>query len=76
LQGKVYLMGEIAQRGWTDGKIEIGITVKSDQQILTTALAQYAAQKLLAFRVISAGVEPEDGVLLFGPSTKTPAPVR
>jgi hypothetical protein len=76
LQGQVYLMGEIAQRGWTDGKIEIGITVKSDQQILTTALAQYAAQKLLAFRVISAGVEPEDGVLLFGPSTKTPAPVR
>jgi len=75
LQGKVYLMGEIAQRGWTDGKIEIGITVKSDQQILTTALAQYAAQKLLVFRVISAGIEPEDGVLLFGP-TKTPAPVR
>jgi hypothetical protein len=68
-------MGEIAQRGWTDGKIEIGITVKSDQQILTTALAQYAAQKLLVFRVISAGIEPEDGVLLFGP-TKTPAPVR
>ncbi|MFA5387939.1 MAG: hypothetical protein WC322_06180, partial [Candidatus Paceibacterota bacterium] len=33
LQGEVYLMGELASRGETDGKIELGITVKADQQI-------------------------------------------
>ena len=75
LKGKVYLMGEIAERGWTDGQIEIGITVKADQQVITTALPQYAGQGLHRFRTLSPTAEPEDGVLIFGPETAT-APVR
>jgi hypothetical protein len=69
LRGKVYLMGDLATRGWTDGAIEIGITHKPDQQIITTALPQYAAKNLLRFRVVDAMTEPQDGVLIFGPET-------
>lgn len=74
LKGMVYLMEDLATRGWTDGEIVIGITVKSDQQIITTALPQYAGQGLLRFRMVNAGVVPEDAVLIFGPETAT-APV-
>jgi hypothetical protein len=52
-KGQVYLVGEIAERGFTDGKIEFALTVKSDQQIITNALPQYAAQGLLVFRVVT-----------------------
>jgi hypothetical protein len=66
LQGRVYLMGDLASRGWTDGKLEIGITVKSDQQIIVTALPQYAAQGLLIFRLITAP-NPDNAVLVEEP---------
>jgi hypothetical protein len=71
IKGKVYLMGEMATRGWSDGKIEIGITQKSDQQIIVTALPQWASQGLLSFRVIAEGTTPTDGVMIFGPEAKT-----
>jgi hypothetical protein len=53
LKGKVYLIGDIATRGFTDGKIEFAITEKSDQQIVTNALPQYASQDMLSFRVVT-----------------------
>lgn len=58
LKGRVWLIGQIAQRGWTDGNIEIAIEVKSDQQIIVSALPEYAAQNKLKFTVIEAGQEP------------------
>jgi hypothetical protein len=64
LKGQVYLVGEIAERGFTDSKIEFALTVKSDQQIITTALPQFAAQGLLVFRVVTAipeGAIPVNG---------------
>jgi hypothetical protein len=67
LKGKVYLMGEIAERGATDGKIEIGLTVAADQQVIVTALPQWSSQGLLAFRILEGGEEPDEGVLIFGP---------
>jgi hypothetical protein len=66
LQGNVYIMGDMATRGETDGKIEIGVTVKSDQQIITNALPQYAAQNLLEFRVLGAD-NPPNAILIFSP---------
>ncbi len=69
LRGKVYLMGQIAERGWTDGKIEIGITVRSDQQVITTALPEYALQKRLQFRMVSASAEPEGAILISAGAT-------
>jgi hypothetical protein len=66
LQGSVYLMGDMATRGQTDGKIEIGITAKPDQQIITNALPQYASQGLLEFRILSME-NPPNAVLIFGP---------
>lgn len=75
LKGRVYLMGELATRGSTDGKVEIGITVKSDQQIITTALPQFASQGLLVFRVITTP-NPEEAVEIFGPAEEgVPEPV-
>jgi len=67
LKGKVYLMGEIAERGFTDGQIEIGLTVAADQQIIVTALPQWSSKNLLAFRILEGGAEPTEGVLIFGP---------
>jgi hypothetical protein len=71
LKGEVYLMGDLATRGWTDGKVELGITVKSDQQILTTALPQYAAQGILVFREVKFKTEEDaqaaGAVLIVGP---------
>jgi hypothetical protein len=74
IKGEVYLMGDLATRGWTDGKVELGITVKSDQQILTTALPQYAAMGILVFREVKFKT-PEDAqaagaVLIVGPPAK------
>jgi hypothetical protein len=74
LKGKVYLMGEIAERGWTDGAIEIGITIKSDQQIITNALPQWASQNLLRFRMLPANSIPEGAVPISGASAQ-PEPV-
>jgi hypothetical protein len=59
LKGAVYLVGEIAQRGWTDGQIEFAIEIKSDQQIITNALPQWASKGLLSFSMIEPGVVPE-----------------
>jgi len=69
IRGKVFLLGEMAQRGWTDGAIEIGLTVKSDQQIIVAALPQYAAEQRLSFRVIAEGTTPPDAMLIFGGAT-------
>ena len=52
-KGQVYLVGEIAARGQTSGKIEFALTVKSDQQIIVTALPQYASEGKLVFRVVT-----------------------
>lgn len=60
LKGKVYLLGEIATRGFTDGKVEIGLTVKSDAQIINTALPQLSSQGLLVYRVLTS--IPEEAV--------------
>ncbi len=67
LKGKVYLVGEIAERGFTDGKVEFAITVKSDQQVIVNALPQYAAQGLLTFRVITA--VPKGAIAITGGAT-------
>lgn len=63
-KGQVYLVGEIAERGFTDSKIEFALTQKSDQQLIVNALPQYAAQGLLVFRVVTtipAGAIPVNG---------------
>jgi hypothetical protein len=65
LKGRVWLLGDLATRGFTNNKIELGISVKSDQQILTTALPQFAAQNLLVFRVMN--TPPPESVEIFGP---------
>jgi hypothetical protein len=72
IRGKVFLLGEIAQRGWTDGQIEIGITVKSDQQLIVAALPQFAAENRLSFRVIAEGVTPPDAMLISGGAQAAP----
>lgn len=59
LKGAVYLIGEIAERGWTDEPVVFGITKKADQQIITTALPQYASQNMLRFKVIAGAIPPE-----------------
>jgi hypothetical protein len=64
LKGKVYLVGEIAERGMTDGNIEFALTQKSDQQIIVTALPQYASQGMLSFRVVTA--VPEGAIPITG----------
>jgi hypothetical protein len=71
LKGQVYLVGDIVQRGWTDGKIEFAITERSDQQIIVNALPQWSGQKLLSFTVIQPGKVPADSI----PVTATEAPV-
>ena len=73
IRGKVYLLGEIAQRGWTDGEIEIGLTVKSDQQIIVGALPQYAAARRLVFRTLT--TVPPDAMLISG-GTAAPEPIE
>ncbi len=66
LQGEVYLVGELAERGFTDGPIQFAITVKADQQVIVTALPQYAALGLLQFRVIEPGTAPEVAIPVRG----------
>jgi hypothetical protein len=41
LKGDVYLLGDLATRGATMGKIELGVTVSGDGQLITNALPQY-----------------------------------
>ena len=41
IQGKVYLIGEIVQRGQTQAGFEVAITNPADQQTLASALPQY-----------------------------------
>lgn len=64
LRGAVYALGDLASRGMTDGKIEIGYTVQSDVQVLNTALRQWTAQNLVVFRLVTA--KPEGAVLIAG----------
>jgi hypothetical protein len=72
LQGEVYLTGEIAQRGYTDGNIQFAITVKADQQVIVNALPQWASQNRLQFAVIDPGVVPPGAVPLLGKEPTTP----
>jgi hypothetical protein len=58
LKGLVFLVGEIAERGFTDGPVEFAVTVKSDQQVIVNALPEYAAQNKLRFRVLAQGEAP------------------
>mgnify|MGYP007116766472 CR=1 FL=1 len=63
-RGQVWLVGDIAARGWTDGQIEFAITAKSDQQIIVNALPQYSSQGLLSFTVVTKA--PANGVPVGG----------
>lgn len=63
-KGQVWLVGDIAARGWTDGQIEFAITAKSDQQIIVNALPQYSSQGLLSFTVVTKA--PANGVPVGG----------
>lgn len=69
LRGEVYLIGEIARRGYTDARIEFAITVKSDQQVLVNALPQWAVEGRLSFTVLEPGVRPPDGIPVKGGGT-------
>ncbi len=64
LKGNVYALGELATRGQTDGKLEIGYTVKSDVQILNTALRQWTSQNMVIFRFLTS--VPSEAKLIAG----------
>lgn len=71
LKGQVWLTGEIARRGWTDGQIEFAITVKSDQQIIVNALPQWSGRGLLSFVDVTA--KPKDAIPVKGGTSVIPA---
>ena len=50
--GRVFLVGEIVQRGSTADDIEVAITDPSDRQVLIDGLPQYAG--ILVFHSVSA----------------------
>lgn len=66
LKGRVYLLGDLASRGFTDGKIEIGYTEQSDVQILNTALRVWTSQNMVSFRLVTK--VPDDAKLVAGGS--------
>ena len=51
LRGRVFLVGEIVQRGETSGDIEVALTVSDDRQVLVQGLPRYA--KRMTFHVVS-----------------------
>lgn len=68
VQGRVFLIGEIVQRGQTDGPIEVAVTARADEQTIMAALPQYHFD----FKVV-AGV-PEEANVEVTPGTAPSAP--
>jgi hypothetical protein len=54
--GRVFLVGEIVQRGQTDGDIEVALTKQEDQDALNQGLPQYAGR--LVFHLVAS--EPSE----------------
>jgi hypothetical protein len=70
IQGRVFLIGEIVQRGQTSGPIEVAVTVRADEQTITAALPQYHFD----FKVVP-GVPGEPHVEVTpGTTPQAPAP--
>jgi len=71
LTGKVWLVGEIAQRGKTDGQIALAVTDPADQRTLTEGLPEW--QGRLVIHVVR-GQPGEQAVDVSPGSQPTPAP--
>jgi hypothetical protein len=54
--GRVFLVGEIVQRGQTDGDVEVALTEQADQDALNQGLPQYAGR--LVFHLVAS--EPSE----------------
>lgn len=40
-QGRVFLVGEIAVKGETDGSVDVAVTVAADRQVVSAQAPQY-----------------------------------
>lgn len=70
LQGRAFLIGEIVQRGSTDGPVEVAVTERADEQTLTQALPQYH----FSFTVVAGEPNEENVEVTTGVTPKAPTP--
>lgn len=72
LRGEIYLIGEIAKRGYTEGKVELAISNKLDKQTILNAVRETRLYGRITFMVVPKGQPPTDAIPVKGGANVVP----